>query len=75
MSAEARDLAVHLAKQVTTRRELAYLIGPYTRTWELLIAAIGSITGETDAAVDARLKRNLSEASAGASPPAPEGRN
>lgn len=61
MSAAANDLAVHLSKVVRTNPAVAYHIGPYTRTWELLIAAIGAITGEKPAAVDARFRREMAE--------------
>ena len=59
MSVEANILALHLSKQVQRNPELAYLIGPYTQTWDLLCAAIAALTGETPEAADARLKAGL----------------
>lgn len=61
MSVEANDLALHLLKQCQTRRELAYLIGPYSRTWELLVAAVASITGESCQDAEVRMKRGLEQ--------------
>ena len=59
MSGASNDLAVHLRKQILARPELAYQIGPHSRTWELLCTAIASITGETYDAADNRLRVEL----------------
>ena len=61
MTAEANDLALHLVKQCQTRPELAYLIGPYTRTWELLVAPIASITGESCEEAEVRMKSGMGQ--------------
>jgi len=65
MSEAARDLAVHLAKQVQNNRDLAYLIGPGSRTWELMVEAIASITGEGVSNADIRCRSIMASRLAG----------
>ena len=59
MSTADRDLVMHLSKQVQINADLAYLIGPGSRTWELLITAIAGITGEGDSNADIRCRSVL----------------
>lgn len=49
MSAAACDLARHLSGLLTRSPDLAYLIGPGSRTWELMIGAVAAMTGEAKA--------------------------
>ncbi|MCW1985361.1 UNVERIFIED_ORG: hypothetical protein M2348_001093 [Sphingomonas sp. R1F5B] len=53
------DLALHLATQAHANPLLAYLIGPGSRTWELLVGAVANITGESTDAAGKRLSANL----------------
>lgn len=65
MTSTARDLAVHLARQIQANPDFAYLLGPGSRTWELLVEAISSITGEKSSDADMRLRAAVATAQAG----------
>lgn len=68
MSAAANELVLHLCKQIQYNPDLAYLIGPGSRTWEILIEAVASITGEGSSNADIRCRSVMATAQAGRIP-------
>lgn len=55
----AEVFSLHFARQVKANPQLAYLVGPGSRTWELLVEAFADLTHQTTAQASAHLLADL----------------
>lgn len=50
---------LHVLRQITRDDRLAYLIGPFSRSYELLIEAVAETEGKTSEVLRAEIEPNL----------------